>query len=146
MRPVAFGKRGPLDPRIAEARARASEATGRARALALCEAGAFCLEANRPTAAFGYYLRATRADPTALEPIAGIVKALARKRASLERALWRHLATLEWSGETLPAARATIVELASLYAKSGERFRAEGLHKILALLPTPTLEIDEPSV
>jgi len=147
MRPVAFGKRGPLDPRIAEARSRALEATGRERALALCEAGALCLEANRPTAAFGYYLRATRADPTAIEPISGIVKSLARKRASLERALWRHLATLEWSGDTLPAVRASIGELADLYRKSGERFRAEALLKALALLPTPTIEAgpDEPS-
>ena len=96
MRPVAFGKRGPLDPRIALARGRAAALTGRERALALCDAGALCLEANRATAAFGNYLRATRADPSAVEPIRGIVAALARNRTSLERVLWRHLATLDW--------------------------------------------------
>ena len=140
MRPFTFGKRGPLDPRIAEARTRAAELSGRARALALCEAGALSLEAKRPTAAFGYYLRATRADPSAIEPIRGIVRALGRKRASLERVLWRQLATLEWSGEFVPAVSACLGELEALHRRSGERARADALIKVIVLLPAVTIE------
>src|SRR5258708_29810225 len=78
LRPMSDG-RGPLDPRIREVRARAAEATGMERAKLFCEAGAIADEAKRPTAAFGYYLRATRADPSADEPIHGLARALSRK-------------------------------------------------------------------
>ncbi len=135
MRPVIFFARGPLDPRVNEARARAATVTGRDRALALCEAGALCIESSRHTAAFGYYLRASRADPSAPEPIHGMAQALVRRRASLERVLWRHLATIEWTGEVAPAVRATLEELAVLYRRSGERFRADALLRVEALLP-----------
>ena len=137
MRPAALGPRKPLDPRIAEARARAASTTGRERALTLCEAGEISVLANRPTAAVGYFLRAARSDLASTEPIHGIARALSRRKRSLERVLWRHLSALDWGGEHLAATRAALEELISLYRKSGDRFRADALGKALLLLPSP---------
>ncbi|GAC1351695.1 MAG: hypothetical protein NVSMB1_07210 [Polyangiales bacterium] len=135
MRPAGFNRRRPLDPRIREARDRASRGYGRQRALALCDAGAVSIAANRPTAAFGYYLRATRADALSSEPIRGIARALARRRRSLERVLWRQLSTLDWQRPDNEALRAALEELIALYRRSGERSRAEAITKALMLIP-----------
>lgn len=135
LRPTRDG-RGPLDPRIRELRARAAEVGGTERAKLFCEAGAMADEANRPTAAFGYYLRATRADPAAQEPIHGLAHALSRKPRALERALWRHLATLDFTAHPA-AARATLEELAALYRRRRDRVRARSFENLLAALAPP---------
>src|SRR5258708_3558297 len=110
-----FQRRHSVDPRLPALRAKASTVAGPARARALCEAGAISLERSRQTAAFGYYLRAARADAGAAEPIHGIARALARKPRSLERVLWRHLATIDVRS---PAARATLEALVALYERT----------------------------
>jgi hypothetical protein len=139
MRPASVGRRRPVDPHVAEARARATRLDGRARAVALCEAGARSNEAARTVAAFGYYLRALRADLTYDEPIRGLARTLGRRRASLERVLWRHLASLDWASAQRTAARTTLEELISLYRRGRDRPRAEALGKVLTLLSTPDL-------
>src|SRR5436853_4242605 len=133
LRPASEG-RGPLDPRIQEVRARAAATTGVERAKALCEAGAIADEARRPTAAFGYYWRAARADPAAEAPIRGLSHALARKPRSLEQALWRHLASLDVTAHPI-AARAAVEELSALYRRRRDRARARALENVLAALP-----------
>lgn len=139
MRPAGLGRRPPLDPRIAELRLRSTNLVGAEKSAALCEAGALAHSAMRPTAAFGYYLRAARAEPSAIEPVRGMALALARRRRSLERALWRHLAWLDWS--TSPgAARATLEELATVYRRGRDRARVEALGKAAALLPSNASE------
>lgn len=135
LRPSREG-RGPLDPRIARARERAAVTKGSERAAALCEAGALADEARRPTAAFGYYLRATRADPSSVAPIRGMAHALARKPRSLERALWRHLALLDFDANRA-AACAAMEELAHLYRRRRERTKARALEKLVSALPAP---------
>ena len=135
LRPAREG-RGPMDPRIKEVRARAAATTGAERAKALCEAGAIADEAHRPTAAFGYYLRAARADPAAEAPIRGLSQALARKPRSLEQALWRHLASLDPKAHPA-AARATVDELSALYRRRRDRARARALENVLAALSGP---------
>ena len=127
-----FQRRRSIDPRLPALREKASTASGAARAGALCEAGAVSLEASRQTAAFGYFLRAARADPDASEPIRGIVRALDRKPRSLERVLWRHLATIDVRSS---AARATLEALVSLYDRTRDRTRARALERLLSLVP-----------
>jgi hypothetical protein len=136
LRPAREG-RGPIDPRIKDVRARAAASTGAERAKALCEAGAIADEARRPTAAFGYYLRAARADPSAEAPIRGLSRALARKPRSLEQALWRHLASLDVKAHP-EAARAAVEELSALYRRRRDRARARALENVLAALPGPS--------
>lgn len=135
MRPAGFGARRPLDPRIAEVRARAARSKGNERAVALCEAGDLSVEAHRPTAAFGYYLRAARADVAAIAPIVGFARALSRKPRALERVLLRHLSTIDWRDGHNPAVRAALDELASVYRRTRERARAQVIDKTIALLP-----------
>ena len=127
-----FHRRHALDPRLPVLRAKAAVVSGPARAAALCEAGAVSLERSRQTAAFGYYLRAARADAGAGEPIRGIARALDRKPRSLERVLWRHLSTLDVRSA---AARATLEELVTLYHRTRDRTRAKAIESLLSLVP-----------
>jgi hypothetical protein len=129
------GRHGPLDPRITEARERAGKVEGAARSQALCEAGALADEAGRATAAFGYYLRAARADVEAEEPVRGMSRALARRPRALERALWRHLGLVPLASA---AGRATLEELGVVYKRLHDRSRRHAVERILvAIHPTP---------
>lgn len=132
----AGGSRGPLDPRIREVRARAARVVGPERARVLCEAGALAEQARRPTAAFGYYLRASRADPAAEAPIRGLAHTLARRPRALERALWRNVASLDVALHRA-ALRVTLEELAAMHARRRDRVRARALEKLVAALSMP---------
>jgi hypothetical protein len=134
-----FQRRRSIDPRLPPLREKAAGASGAERARVLCEAGAVSLERSRQTAAFGYYLRAARADADAGEPIRGIARALDRKPRSLERVLWRHLATLDVRSA---AARATLEELVAVYHRTREPTRARSLEKLLSALH-PSDEVDK---
>jgi hypothetical protein len=129
-------RRRSIDPRLPALREKAAVVTGAERARVLCEAGDVALEGARQTAAFGYYLRAARADVAAGAPIRGIARALGRKPRSLERVLWRHLSTLDVRS---PAARATLEELVALYQRTRDRNRARSLENLLALVPRPVV-------
>jgi hypothetical protein len=122
------------DLRLARERAREAS-TSREKAEAYVRAAqAASREPGGLTAAFGYYVRAMRADPAACEPIAGVCDLLERKRPELlESTLWRRLAILPWSGDTAMAARCAGEGLAKLYAKRiKHRDRANVIERIVA--------------
>jgi hypothetical protein len=88
------------------------------------------------TSAMGLYLRAMRADATFCDPIRGIAALLRSERPELlETVLWRRLANLPWSGETVPAAKCVAESLVSLYRRElRHRDRAKALQKLVAKL------------
>ena len=129
----AGGRRGPLDPRIREVRARAAKVVGPERARVLCEAATLAEGARRPTAAFGYYLRASRADPTAVAPIRGLAHTLARRPRALERVLWRNIASLDVTRHRV-ALRISLEELAAMHSRRRDRVRARAIENLLAAI------------
>ena len=98
MRPRMRSTEG-LGAEVLAARRRAHEAkTPRARAEALCEAGALALGSRagyRIAAAF--FLRAMNADPTWPDPVQQAAYLLRRRRPRLlEKLLWRRLGHVPW--------------------------------------------------
>jgi hypothetical protein len=90
--------------------------TGRERALALCDAAeAMSKTVSAPGHVSGLYLRALRADPTSVDTVRRTVAGLARRPRTLESLLWRHLGASPWTPESVPAVRASLDALASLY-------------------------------
>jgi hypothetical protein len=99
------------------ARARIDAATdARARAIALCDAADIL---SRRVAgaggAMGLYLRALRADPSSPDLVERAAAGLATRPHSLESLLWRHLGASAWTGESVPAVRASLDGLRTLY-------------------------------
>lgn len=103
---------------LADAQARVASATDdRARALALCDAADAAERLGKTESVSGFVLRALRADPTSREVVERAIAALARRPAALESALWRHLASVPWTGEARDAAASSLHALASIYGK-----------------------------
>ena len=127
-----------IDREIAEARERARHAkTPRERAEALLLAAEAAAKADEDfTSAMRLYLRAMRADATFCDPIRGIAALLRKERPELlETVLWRRLAHLAWSGDTMPAARCAAESLALLYRRElHQRDRAHALQKLVSQL------------
>src|SRR5262245_61649219 len=111
--------------------------TPRERATSLLLAAEAAAEADDGvTSAMGLYLRAMRADATYCDPIRGIAALLRTERPELlETVLWRRLANLPWSGETVPAAKCVAESLISLYRRElRHRDRAKALQKLVGKL------------
>jgi hypothetical protein len=88
----------------------------RARARALCDAADVVGTRVAGVAnASGLYLRAIRTDPASVEVIQRTVAGLARRPRTLESLLWRHLGTAPWTGDAVPAVRASLDALRVLY-------------------------------
>jgi hypothetical protein len=116
-----------MAPEARAARDRARNASTPAeRALALCDAAELALHGKaRWTSAVGLFLRAWKADPTAVEPVARAIAALRRKRPRvLERMLWRRLANLPWDDAHRAVVRTVAGGLGHLY----EHERRDGVH------------------
>jgi hypothetical protein len=127
-----------IDREIAEARERARHAkTPRDRAEALVLAAEAAAKADEDlTSAMGLYLRAMRADATFCDPIRGIAALLRKERPELlETVLWRRLAHVPWSGDTLPAVKCAADALVGLYRRElRQRDRAHALQKMIAYI------------
>jgi hypothetical protein len=111
--------------------------TPRERATSLLLAAEAAAEADDGiTSAMGLYLRSMRADATFCDPIRGISALLRSERPELlETVLWRRLAHLRWSGETVPATKCVVESLVSLYRRElRHRDRAKALQKLIAKL------------
>jgi hypothetical protein len=114
---------------LREARARIESAPDDvARARAICDAAD--LVAKRiggGVSAKGLYLRALRSDGTSVDLVLRAVTGLARRPRTLEAVLWRHLATVPWTGPSGDAALASLDALRALYdgpLKNAVRARA----------------------
>jgi len=102
---------------LREARQRIESAQDdRARARALCDAAELVAKAvGGGGSATGFLLRAMRADPESVEVVQRATAALARRPRRLESLLWRHLASVPWSGASRGSARAALDALHTLY-------------------------------
>jgi hypothetical protein len=91
--------------------------TDEEKALALCDVGDAARGALAAgESAVGYYLRAMRTNPRSAEVVDRAAKGMERRPRALESLLWRRLGTEPWKGDTGPATRAALGELAKLYA------------------------------
>ena len=127
MRPGSPRRRGlGVEARAARERAR-SAATPRARAEALCEAGALAVkDGARWTSAAGSFLRAMNADPVWPEAVEQLAVAFRRRRPRLlEKILWRRLGNLPWDDAHRAVLLAIVSTLRHLYEKERrDRIRA----------------------
>jgi hypothetical protein len=139
LRPTS-GRRGALSADVRAARARAYAATTpRARAEALCEAGALAVKQGRRwTAGAGFFLRAMNADPAWPEAVANTVAALHRRRPKLlEKILWRRMAHVPWDEAHRPAVKAMAEGLRHLYAHEiRDSARAEVFKRLVKTFET----------
>jgi hypothetical protein len=112
VRPLIPGRRrGASRDDIRQAQARIEAATGEPeRARALCDAA----DLMRTGSAKGLYLRALRADPTAVDVIQRAAAGLAKRPRALESLLWRHLGSTPWR-DSPDATRAALDALRALY-------------------------------
>jgi hypothetical protein len=123
MRPGVARRRG-LGGEVKAARERARTATtARARAAALCEAGALAVrEGARWTASAGFFLRAMNADPTWPDAVRQMASTFHRRRPRLlEKILWRRLGHLPWDD----AHRATLFAVTESLCELYERERRD---------------------
>ncbi len=133
---------------IAQARGKiASARTPDERARALCDAGdarAFLI--GNVSSALGFYLRAMRSDPTAVEPITRAARGLARRPRALESLLWRRLGVGPWTGGRRAPAIAALTELHRIYASSlRRRSRARAIAQVLDALGAAVVSLDPQS-
>jgi hypothetical protein len=129
-------RRAALNEGVRAARRRAHEATTpRARAEALCEAGALALrDGARWTAAAGFFLRAMSADPSWPGAVQQAVASLRRGRPRvLETILWRRLGALPWDAAHRAVVHEAAAALSSLYGKElHDKHRAAACAKLAA--------------
>lgn len=128
---------------LAAARTRAREAKSpRDRASALCDAADAALaQPFGVTRAAAYYFRAMRADATWPGSIERAAAALGRRRATLEKMLWRRLAATKWDAEHAAATRALVLALARVYEGSrGHAAHAQVLQRLLAGEALPAMK------
>lgn len=121
-------------------RARAAAATTpRDRATALAAAASAAAQERRWTRAAGLYLRALRADPTAIGIAPDLVATVGGRRPRLaESILWRRLAAVPDDDAHRAAAAEIASSLAGLYASGlRDRARAEVLRRLAARLAAP---------
>lgn len=126
------------DVRRARARVRLAK-TPRERAALLIDAAVLASKDPRHiTAATGYLLRATRADPAWPEPVLAMRRLLEKESpGALESALLRKLTQIPWSGETAAAARCAAIGLAALYRGAlRDRDRATVMERLADFIDT----------
>ena len=140
MRPGGTRRRG-LGGEAKAARARAADAaTPRARAEALCEAGALAVrDGSRWTSAAGSFLRAMNADPLWPEAVSQLALAFRRRRPRLlEKILWRRLGSLPWDDAHRPVLLLIAATLEQLYEKERrDRVRAAVFRRLEATFRAP---------
>jgi len=135
MLPVGRAKRGNgLD--LASAKAKIREAkTDRARAEALCDAGAASMgQPFGATRAAAYFLRAMRASPAWAGSVEKATSTLAPKRARLlEKILWRRLSATPWDSAHGEVVRALVTGLSTVSKRGrGHAAQAEVFERLLA--------------
>ena len=132
---------GPLGAEVKAARARAHTATTpRARAEALCQAGALAVsDGARWTSSVGFFLRAMNADPTWPGAVGELVLAFRRRRPRmLEKILWRRLGHLPWDDAHRPALLVVARSLRELYEKERrDAVRAAAFRRLEATFQSP---------
>lgn len=106
------------------------------RAVALADAAEASAKLGRFDGAVGFFLRAFRADPASVALVDRAASALARRPASLEKLMWRHLALGPGEGDTrLEATRAALRCLVAIYGRRPRtRVRQQGVEHLLALV------------
>ena len=117
VRPAIGPRRRASREALREARTRIDSAADEpSRAVALCDAADVLAKGLGGGAnATGLYMRAIRSDPRSADVVRRAAEGLARRPRALESLLWRHLASVPWTGPSRDAVRTSLEALRALY-------------------------------